>query len=71
MSVPENTYRLWDGCTGIFHPFCKGCGEIEVDSKTVSMYADDPTPAFTQTEITCKHYEKCARIAEHIKAARD
>ncbi len=71
MSNPENTYRLWDGCTGVFHPFCKGCADIETETKKIALYADEPMPAFLQTEITCKHYDKCARIARHIQGTRD
>ena len=70
MSVPENTFHLWDGCTGIFHPFCKGCEDIEVDSKKAALYADEPKPVFIQTEISCKHYGKCARIAKHIEQSQ-
>lgn len=46
------------------HKFCGGCKEIE---PVASIKVLDDVGGYSITKITCKHYDKCKRIADGIK----
>lgn len=49
-----------------FLDFCSNCNEIEPQLKTSKLFSGEKI-YICDIVVTCANYEKCKRLAEHIK----
>lgn len=49
-----------------FLDFCSNCNEIEPQLKTSKLFGDGKI-CICDIVVTCENYERCKRLAEHIK----